>query len=65
MYKRMFQWHVSYTYNRFLYYDQDADKCIMSHKCFGSLDSRKKELKEFYEYNRERLEFSLDVNTML
>lgn len=64
MYKNMFKWHVNYTYYRLLYGD-DESNYEMSSKCFGSLDGRKKELKEFYKYNSKKSEFYLDVNTML
>ena len=59
MYKSWFRLHTSYTYSRYLYDD------IMSSKCFGCLDSRRRELKEFYKYNSKKPEFYLDVNTML
>lgn len=59
MYKSWFRLHTSYTYNRYLY------GSMMSSKCFGCLDSRGRELKEFYKYNSKKSEFYLDVNTML
>ena len=65
VYRHLFQWHVNYTYHRFLYYDASVHGYKMSSKCFGSLDSRRRELKEFYKYNSKKSEFYLDVNTML
>lgn len=59
MYKSWFRLHTSYTYSRYLY------DHMMSSKCFGCLDNRRKELKEFYKYNSKKSEFYLDVNRML